>query len=407
MTERPAPGLQSNLGQVGLLLSQVFLVGATLGLTRTVVPALAESEFGVARGSVLLLASFVVVFGLVKAVLNFVAGQWSDRIGRKPVMIVGWVAALPVPVMIWAASGWGWIVAATVFLGISQGLTWSMSQTAKLDLTRAEERGLTMGLNEFAGYLGVALAGVATGYAAQALGARQGLLIFGAVVIGTGLTSAVVWMRESRPARPAQVSPRRSTAAVFAQMTWGDRRFVALVQAGLVEKFVDALVWILLPVFLYQRGLGLGAIGWVISAYGITWGAFQLVAGPLSDQIGRFWPNVGGMVLSGLGVGLIPLGDTLMWWAGSAGLAGLGMALLYPNLSAAIADLAEPDWRGTAIGVYRFWRDLGYAVGALALGMAASWSGQLEAAFYTVAVAMLASGGALWFFSSETHPRRK
>lgn len=416
-------GLRENLDQVIHQLIQVMLVGLAIGMTRTVVPALAETEFGLARGSFLLLTSFVVVFGLVKAVMNFVAGSWSERIGRKRVLLWGWVAALPIPVMIWAAPDWNWIVAATVLLGINQGLCWSMTQTAKLDITRAEERGLTMGLNEFSGYVGVALAGILTAYAAEWLGARTGLLLFGLAVVLSGLLLTVIGVRDTRawaraesaahkaappanlPRYPQGLPTSPTTAQVFAVMSWRDPRLFAISQAGLVEKFVDALVWALFPVFLAGRGAGLTEVGWIVGTYGFVWGGSQLVTGRLSDRVGRFWPNVLGMWICGAGVAMVVLGQGVAWWSVSAGITGFGMALLYPNLSAAVADITPPEWRGSAIGIYRFWRDLGYAIGALGLGLAASLTGAAEAAFWFVALSMFVSGGLLFWLSEETHPR--
>jgi MFS family permease len=388
-------------GQVIQLALQVFLTGLMLGLVRTVVPALAETEFGVARGSALALVSFVVAFGVVKAAMNFVAGRLSERVGRRAVLIAGWIVALPVPVMIWAAPGWGWIVAATALLGVNQGMTWSMSQTMKLDLAGAGERGRAMGINEFAGYGGVAVAGVLTGWAATMLGARVGLLVTGLTVTGLALVLAVLAVRETRAGAPV-VGGALGTGAVFARMTWGDRRLAVLCQAGLVEKFVDALVWIVLPVWLYAQGVGLTGIGWITGTYGIVWGVAQLWTGRLSDRVGRYWPNVGGMWICGAGVALFPLGEGMAWWAFAAAVTGGGMALLYPNLGAAVADIAPAEWRGSAIGIYRFWRDLGYALGALALGIVLD--GGPEAAFWMVAGAMVVSGALLALWSEEAHP---
>lgn len=403
-------GIGENAGQVVQQLIQVLLVGFAIGMTRTVVPGLAESEFGLERGSFLLLSSFIVAFGAVKAVMNFVAGQWSERVGRKRVLLWGWIVALPIPVMIWAAPNWWWIVTATVLLGVNQGLCWSMTQTAKLDITRAEERGLTMGLNEFAGYGGVALAGIMTAYAAEWLGAREGLLIFGLAVVFMGLALTVVAVRETLPwARStdetAAPSTAPSTGEIFARVSWRDRRLLAITQAGLVEKFVDALVWALYPAYLLGQGASLTELGWIVGVYGVVWGGSQLLTGPLSDRVGRFWPNVLGMWICGAGVALMLLGSGMLWWSLAATVTGFGMALLYPNLSAAVADLAEPTWRGTAIGIYRFWRDLGYAVGALGLGLTASLAGAAEAAFWFVALAMIASGFILFWLGEETHPR--
>lgn len=423
-TTRLTYGIRENLGQFLHQLLQVLLVGFALGMMRTVVPALAESEFGVARGSFLLLTAFVVAFGVVKGVMNFVAGRLSERVGRKRVLLWGWIVALPIPMMIYAAPSWGWIVAATVLLGVNQGLTWSMTQTAKLDITRPDQRGLTLGLNEFSGYVGVALAGVLTAYAAAALGPRLGLLLFGLVVVVAALTLTLVAVRDTLPwaqaetARHARLSPEASrprypegvpdsptTWQAFALMSWGDRRLAAISQAGLVEKFVDVLLWVIVPVFLYQRGVDLPVIGWIVGVYGFVWGGSQLLTGRLSDHVGRFWPNVLGMWICGAGVVLFVLGEGAGWWAFAAGVAGFGMALLYPNLSAAVADIAPPVWRGSAIGIYRFWRDLGYGIGALGLGVAAHLTSALEAAFWFVAVAMGLSGALLWWWGEETHPR--
>jgi len=419
-----AHGIRENRAQFLHQLLQVLLVGFALGMMRTVVPALAESEFGVARGSFLLLTAFVVAFGVVKGVLNFVAGRLSETLGRKRVLLLGWIAALPVPVLIFVAPDWNWIVAATVLLGINQGLAWSMTQTAKLDITRADQRGLTIGLNEFSGYVGVALAGILTGYAATAFGARPGLLIFGLAVVTAALLLTVFGVRDTlpwaraeaarharlpagalRPRYPLNISDTPTTWDVFAVMSWRDRRLAAISQAGLVEKFVDALVWAIFPVFLYQRGVDLASIGWIVGAYGFAWAGSQLVTGPLSDRVGRHWPNVLGMWISGAGVAMAALVEGTGWWTLSAIVAGIGMALLYPNLSAAVADLSPPAWRGSAIGIYRFWRDLGYAVGALGLGLTAHFAGSLEAAFWFVAISMFASGTLLWWLGEETHPR--
>lgn len=419
-----AHGIRENLGQFLHQLLQVLLVGLGIGMMRTVVPALAESEFGVARGSFLLLTAFVVAFGVVKGVLNFVAGRLSETVGRKKVLLLGWIAALPIPVMIWLAPSWGWIVAATVLLGVNQGLCWSMTQTAKLDITRPDERGLTIGLNEFSGYVGVALAGILTAYAATALGPRVGLLVFGLAVVLAGLVLTLVWVRDTlpwahaeaarharaapgalRPRYPTGVPTNPTTGEVFALMSWRDRRLAAISQAGLVEKFVDALVWVILPVFLYQRGVSLPSIGWIVGVYGLVWGGSQLFTGRLSDHVGRHWPNVLGMWICGGGVAFFLLGDGMLWWSFAAGVAGFGMALLYPNLSAAVADISPPAWRGSAIGIYRFWRDLGYAIGGLGLGVAARLAGSLDATFWFVAVSMFLSGTLLLRWGEETHPR--
>ncbi len=418
-------GIRINLRQVLQHLLQVLLVGMTLGMMRTVVPALAETEFGVPRGSFMLLVAFVVAFGFVKGAMNFVAGRLAERLGRKHVLLLGWLVALPIPALIYFANSWSWIVLATVLLGVNQGLTWSMTQTAKLDITRADQRGLVIGLNEFSGYVGVALAGIVTAYAASLLGPRAGLLWFGCAVIG--LATLLAWLavvetlpwahaevkrhaatpsaQGLQPRYPSHVSEQPTTGEMFALMSWRDRRMAALCQAGMVEKFVDALVWVFWPLYLHQQGVSLPGIGWIVGMYGFTWGGAQLFTGKLSDRVGRHRLNYVGMWVCGAGVALMPFGSSAVWWSVSAAITGLGMAMLYPNLSAAVADIAHPSWRASAIGIYRFWRDLGYGIGALGLGATAALGGQIESAFWFVAIAMLLSGAVLYHWGEETHPR--
>lgn len=418
------PGIRENLNQFSHLLGQVFLVGLTIGMMRTVIPALAESEFGVAEGSFMMLTAFVVAFGFVKGTLNFVAGRLAEQIGRKKVLLLGWLAAIPIPLMVLLAPSWNWIVAATILLGINQGLCWSMTQTAKMDITRADERGFTMGMNEFSGYLGVAVAGILTGYLATALGPRMGLFVFGTVVIVLAILLVLVAIREThawaraesarhasgrmtgpRARLPQNISDTPTTGEVFALMSWKDRRMVAFCQAGLIEKFVDALVWVFYPVFLYQQGLGLSAIGWVVGIYGFVWGGSQFITGRLSDHIGRFKPIIWGMWICGGGVALMLLNGGMVVWSFSAAVTGFGMALLYPNLSAAVADISHPDWRSSAIGIYRFWRDLGYGIGALGFGIVAHLTGVVSSGFWFVSIAMFLSGALVMLWGEETHPR--
>jgi MFS family permease len=283
-----------------------------------------------------------------------------------------------------------------------------MTQTSVLDFTTPRQRGLVIGLNEFAGYVGVAVAGIATGYAADWLGPRAGLLWFGAGVIVVATLSSLFAVVDSRPwlaLHPQQASHSHaralSTWSVFRLMTWQDKRMAALSQAGLVEKFVDALVWIIWPIYLMQQGLSLPAIGWVVGSYGITWGVAQLLTGPWSDLVGRHRLNVAGMWLCGLGVCLFPMAQSVTWWSSTAVLTGLGMAMLYPNLSAAVVDHAAPAWRTSAIGIYRFWRDIGYAVGAAGIGMVAFATGNLESSFGFVATSMFMSAAYLAWRGQE------
>ncbi len=421
-------GIRANLSQFLHQLLQVFLVGMAIGMMRNVVPALAEAEFGVPRGSFVLLVAFVVAFGLVKGVMNFFAGRAAEHWGRQRVLLIGWLVALPIPWLLFWAPSWSWVVAATLLLGVNQGLAWSMTQTAKLDITRADQRGLVIGLNEFAGYIGVAVAGILTGYLAQWLGPRQGVLVFGLAVIVSACLMAwqmvaetLPWARDEersaspssssqadkavRPRYPTGLPMQPTTLDIFLTMSWRDRRLAAICQAGLVEKFVDALVWVFWPLYLHQRGVSLPGIGWVTGVYGVVWGASQLVTGRLSDQWGRHRLNVSGMLVCAVGVAIMPLGSGTVWWSSAAALTGMGMALLYPNLSAAVADITPPGWRATGIGIYRFWRDIGYAVGALAFGLVATWSSSVEGAFSFVAGAMGVSALVLALWGEETHPK--
>jgi len=406
-------GIRPNIGLFAQQLLQVFFVGLTIGMQRTVVPALAETEFGVPTGSVTLLMAFVVSFGFVKGAMNFVSGRVSEKVGRRKVLIWGWLIALPIPFIFLYGPTWNWIVAANILLGINQGFTWSMTVTSKLDIVLPEQRGTATGFNEFAGYSGVALAGLITGYLASDFDPRRSLFVFGLSVILVALVSALLFFRETvhwaraesaahkagthdgpRPRFPANVSEHPSTGEIFTLVSFRHRTFAALSQAGCVEKFVDALVWVLFPVYLYARGLSLINIGWVVGVYGFVWGGSQLWTGPLSDAIGRKWPIVIGMWICAAGVVATLFADGMVEWSLTAGVTGVGMALLYPTLIAAIGDISHPDWRGSSLGVYRFWRDLGYGIGALSLGVIADAFGALEAGFWFTAAAMALSG--LW-----------
>lgn len=396
-------GIRHNHQQFLLQLLMVFLVGLTIGMTRTVIPGLAESEFGLAGQQFFLLASFVVVFGLVKAIMNLFAGKLSEHYGRKQVLLWGWLIALPIPIILYTATSWSSIIAATVLLGVNQGLTWSMALNSKLDLAHSHQKGLVNGFNEFAGYAAVGLAGVATAYLADVLGAKAALAYFSGsvIVIGTFLTfffavETLPWAKKHQQnASPTpNQQPNEPLATLFKYASLQHPPLIALNQAGLIEKFTDALVWIFLPVFFLSQQLTLVNASSIIAIYGIVWGASQLITGPLSDKIGRKHLIVWGMWLCGIGVLSIPLTHEIWLWSLESAVIGLGMAMLYPNLGAAVGDVSQPNQRASIMGIYRFWRDLGYAIGALLMGALAQWSHDLLMPFWLVGTAMLLSG--LW-----------
>jgi len=395
-------GIQANFSQFSLQLIQIFLVGLTIGMTRIVIPSLAESEFSLADQSFFLLASFVVVFGLVKALMNLFAGKLSETYGRKNILLLGWLVALPIPFILLYAPNWNWIIFSTVLLGFNQGLCWSMALNSKLDLAKSTQKGLVNGLNEFSGYAAVGIAGLVTAYLVTLLGAREGLFIFSLSVIVLGLVLAKFSLVETLPwaqshaiglnSQTESKSKSKTLGQLFKLASLENKALLALNQAGLVEKFTDALVWIFLPIYFMEQGISLLESGAIIGIYGLVWGASQLITGPLSDRIGRKGLIVWGMWLCGVGVLAIPLSQGVTLWSLEAALIGIGMAMLYPNLGAAVGDFSEAKYRASLIGIYRFWRDSGYAFGALFMGLMAQWSQNLVMPFWFVGVTMFVSG---------------
>jgi MFS family permease len=362
-------GIRANLSQFALQVLLVFFVGITVGLERNIVPILARDEFGITSFSVLF--SFIVSFGFVKALLNLFSGIWADRYGRKNLLILGWVAAIPVPLMIIWAKSWIWVSAANIFLGINQGLTWTMTQASKLDMAGEGERGLAASLNEWSGYLGVAASTIITGYLAIIFGTRPMPFYFGLLIIAVAIFISTVLVKETLPYTNIS-SPYTKEAEdtgfyfIMKRVTWGDRHLFACSQAGLIEKFVDVMVWVVFPLFF--KSLSVDEIGIVVGIYGLSWGFLQLATGPLSDRIGRKWLIVSGMWISGAGILLTSFGRGFYYWACTSMLTGAGIALLYPTLIAAVDDSSHPTWRASALGVYRMWRDSGYALGAFIIG---------------------------------------
>jgi MFS family permease len=392
-------GLGANLGQFWLLVLINAFVGAMVGLERTVVPLIGEREFGLASKTAIV--SFIVSFGVTKALLNLVAARLSDRVGRKPILVVGWLLGLPVPFMIMWAPSWGWIDAANVLLGANQAFAWSMTVIMKVDLVGPARRGLALGLNEFAGYLSVALSAWATGEIASRYALRPEPFYYGGIVAIVGLGLSALFVRETRghvaleiaqtQARDQAPAPAVSFRQAFAVTTWRDRNLAAACQAGLVNNLNDGMSWGIYPLFFGSYGLGVAAIGVIKAVYPGVWGALQVVTGPLSDRIGRKGLIAGGMLVQAGGIFLTVLVPTYRAWLAGAVLQGLGTAMVYPTLLAVIGDVAHPSWRATSYGVYRLWRDLGYAVGALLAGLVADWLG-MAAAIHVVAALTLSSG---------------
>ncbi|MBA2373020.1 MAG: MFS transporter [Chloroflexi bacterium] len=387
-------GLRANAGQFALLVGINGLVGAMVGQERTLLPLLGRETFGLTGASVAL--TFLIAFGVTKAVANLLAGFLADRYGRKPVLVSGWVIALPVPLLIIWAPSWGWIVFANVLLGVSQGLTWSTTVLMKVDLVGPARRGLALGLNEAAGYGAVALAALATGMIAASHGLRPTPFFIGIVVAGLGLGASVLFVRETRAhawaeARDRGAAPRPSWPAVFRRTTFGHRSLSAASQAGLVNNLNDGLAWGLLPLFYAAAGLTLPEIAVLAAAYPAVWGLGQLVTGALSDRTGRKGLIVGGMVVQGLALVGIGVGSGFGTWLLAAIALGVGTAMVYPTLLAVIVDVAEPSWRGAALGVYRLWRDLGFAIGAILAGLVADRFG-MPVAIIAVGVLTVASG---------------
>jgi MFS family permease len=398
LPETPSPirlGLGANWRQFALLVVLNAFVGAMVGLERTVLPLIAQADFGLVSTTVVL--SFLVSFGVVKALANLFTGQLADRMGRKPLLVAGWLAGLPVPLLIIWAPSWGWVVFANVLLGVNQGLCWSTTVIMKIDLVGPARRGLAMGLNEFAGYVAVSLSALLTGYLAAAHGLRPAPFYPGIAFAAIGLLLSVFAVRDTH--RHARTEARQlgadharpSFIQVLLLASWRDRALFAASQAGMVNNLNDGMVWGLVPVLLAARGVALGHIGVVAATYPLVWGVGQLATGALSDRWGRKWMIASGMWVQATGIVAFVVGRSLSFWMAGATLLGIGTALVYPTLLAAVSDVAHPDWRASAVGVYRFWRDSGYAIGAIAAGLLAD-AFSLPFAITAIALVTFASG---------------
>jgi MFS family permease len=405
-------GLRQNAAQFTLLVIVNALVGGVLGSERTVLPLLGEQTFRLTAYSAAL--TYILAFGLTKAATNFFAGTLSDRYGRKLVLIAGWLAAIPIPAMVIFAPGWGWVIAANILLGINQGLAWSTTVIMKIDLVGPKQRGLAMGLNEAAGYVAVAATALATGALAAVYGLRPAPFLLAAAYIAIGLGLSALWVKETRGHARFEAGQHQpvngthdatlSTRRIFSLVSWREPALSSASQAGLVNNLNDGLAWGLFPLLFAIAGLPLTQIGALAALYPAVWGLGQILTGPLSDRYGRKPFIVGGMLVQAAALAIVAIAHSFLGWAVGLVLLGAGTAMVYPTLLAAIGDVAHPAWRARAVGIYRLWRDGGFAVGALLAGIIADLA-DIRTATWTVAGLTAASG--IWAAARmyETHRR--
>jgi MFS family permease len=411
MTRTVKLGLRENLGQFALLVGVNALVGGMIGQERTVLPLLATDEFGLTAFTATL--TFIAAFGIVKAITNFFAGTLSDRLGRKPVLVGGWLIGIPVPLVLMWAPTWGWVVLANVLLGVNQGLTWSTTVIMKIDLVGPAKRGFAMGLNEAAGYGAVAVTALATGWIATGWGLRPAPFFLGLAYAGIGLGVSVLFVRETRAHAHLEAANHvttndalhdgLSTREIFVLTSLKEKALSSASQAGLVNNLNDGLAWGLFPIYFANAGLSVARIGVLAAIYPAVWGLGQLITGGLSDRIGRKPLIAGGMILQGVAIALVAATSTTTPWTIAVAALGAGTAMVYPTLLAAIGDVAHPTWRARSVGVYRLWRDAGFAVGAILAGVIADLV-SIEAAIYAVAGLTVASGVLVIIRMYETHP---
>jgi len=400
-------GLGANLAQFSLLVVINAFVGAMVGMERSILPAIAEHDFHLAARAAVL--SFIVVFGVTKALTNYLAGRLSERFGRKHVLVVGWLVAAPVPFLLMWAPSWFWVLFANLLLGVSQGLTWSTTVIMKIDLAGAKSRGLAMGLNEFAGYFAVAGSALATGWIAAHYGLRPQPFYLGVafVALGLGLSAALVRETKHHVAHESRLHGELPPGGmpthreVLWRTTLFDRNLSSVSQAGLANNLNDGMAWGLFPLFFAAAGMSLEQIGMLAAIYPATWGVGQLFTGALSDRLGRKWLIASGMWVQAVGIALVILAGGFAGFAAGGVLLGIGTAMVYPTLLAAIGDVAHPLWRASSVGIYRLWRDLGYAIGALVAGVTADALG-LSPAMWLVAALTFGSGLIVAVRMSET-----
>jgi len=397
-------GLRANWQQFSLLVLINAFVGGMVGLQGTILPLVGAQEFKIASTTAIL--SFIISFGVIKAFANLVSGHFADVYGRKHMLVLGWLIGLPVPFMIAWGPSWGWIVAANALLGINQGFAWSMTVIMKVDLVGPKSRGLAVGLNEFAGYLSVGLTALLAGYIAQRYGLRPQPFYLGIAYAVLGLSLSALVVRDTRRHVEREIAHHHAAGEelgfweVFGRASFKDRNLFATSQAGLVNNLNFGMSWGIFPLFFSSFGLAVERIGILNSVYPGVWGVLQTVTGPLSDRWGRKGLIASGMWVQGSGLFLIGTTQTFGWWLVGSVLLGLGTAMVYPTLIAAVSDASHPSWRARSLSVYRFWRDLGYAVGALSAGMMADVLG-MSSAIKMVAALSFASGAIVALLMGE------
>lgn len=411
----PKLGIGENKFQFWLLAFLTFLIGVTIATERVALPPLAKASFGIT--SLLYTVSFISAFGLVKSLGNLFAGKLSDRLGRKKLLIAGWVSGIAFPLLIIFATNWIWIIVANLFLGLNQALSWTMTVTSKIDLVGPKKRGIAVGINEASGYVGVAIGGYITGLIATDYGLRPAPYIFALVIILIGLLLSLWLVKETLPWAQAEVKQHISKdstaqshvptlAKIFAYVTWKDPALFAASQAGFINKWADSLVIGFFPLFFLTHHQNLATVGLIDGIYAGVWGIGQIPSGALTDHIGRKWPiAIGQFVIAG-SVAIIVTSQSLSLWLVAATTMGLGTALVYPNLISVVGDVSHPSWRGSSLGVYRLWRDAGYAVGPIVLGLIATFIG-LSSAFWAVVITSAASGLIIALIMPETEAHHK
>lgn len=378
-----------NTGQIALLVVINLFVGGMVGLERTVLPLVAKQDFHVVGQSAAM--SFIISFGVIKALSNLLAGRIADAMGRKRLLVTGWVIGIPIPFLVMFAPTWGWVVFANVLLGINQGFCWSMTVNMKIDLAGPAYRGLVVGLNEFAGYFAVSMTALASGYIASRYGVRPQPFYLGVAYVFLGLALSVFMVKNTQSMSTVASGSPVSLSRAFAITTWQNKQLLSASQAGFMTNFKDGMAWGLFPLFFTAQGLNLASVGTIIAVYPGAWGLLQLISGPLSDRIGRKWLITLGMLIQGGSIlWIVSLQGYVHWLVGAFCL-GLGTALVYPTLQAAVTDLSRAEWRASALGVYRFWRDLGYAAGALVSGLLADALG-ISISMHLVGFLAIASG---------------